>query len=69
MKTNASATQIAQRLLLYALRHPQELPRLTNTQWDLLIRVARRTRLLGRLEFALSQAGLLESIPPRAANH
>ena len=69
MKTNATATRIAQQLLLDALRHPLELPMLSNTQWDLLIRVARRARLLGRLEFTLSQASLIGHIPPRAADH
>ena len=37
--------------------------------WDLLLRVARRAKLLGRLEVELSRTGLLGSIPPRAADH
>ena len=31
--------------------------------------MARRVRLLGRIESDLSRAGLLENIPPRAAAH
>jgi len=62
-------TYHAQRLLLTALRAPQTLPALTFADWELLLRVARRARLLGRLECDLSRAGLLGSIPPRAAAH
>lgn len=59
----------ARQLLLAALRAPEQLPALPLPDWELLLRVARRTRLLGRLEFDLSRAGLLESIPPRAVTH
>ena len=54
-------------LLLRALRAPCELPTLPREDWELLLRVARRTRLLGRIESDLAQAGLLEHIP-RYAN-
>ena len=37
--------------------------------WELLIRVARRTRLLARIEADLAGAGLLDGIPMQAANH
>ncbi|MBK9469980.1 MAG: nucleotidyltransferase family protein [Gammaproteobacteria bacterium] len=56
-------------LLLRALRAPCELPTLPREDWELLLRVARRTRLLGRIESDLAQAGLLEHIPAQAANH
>ncbi len=59
----------AQRLLLNALRHPEELPALSVTDWDLLLRIARRTRLLGRLEVSLSARDALTGIPERAADH
>jgi hypothetical protein len=62
-------THHAQRLLLTALRAPETLPALPFADWELLLRVARRARLLGRLECDLSRAGLLGSIPPRAAAH
>jgi hypothetical protein len=65
----ANATQRAQRLLLEALKSPENLPALPPADWELLLRVARRARLLGRLESDLSRAGLLGDIPPRAANH
>jgi len=45
------------------------MPALPFADWELLLRVARRARLLGRLECDLSRAGLLGSIPPRAAAH
>jgi hypothetical protein len=59
----------ANRLLLAALNAPQNLLTLPLADWELLIRVARRVRLLGRLEADLSRAGLLGQIPPRAADH
>lgn len=65
----ANATQRAQKLLLEALKSPENLPALPPADWELLLRVARRARLLGRLESDLSRAGLLGDIPPRAANH
>lgn len=59
----------AAELLLRALREPEGLVSLGEADWDLLLRVARRSRLLGRIDADLSDAGLLERIPPTAANH
>lgn len=56
-------------LLLTALRTPAALPALSLPDWDLLLRVARRARLLGRLEADLAVLGLLGAIPPKAAEH
>ncbi len=59
----------ARRLLLGALKAPADLPALPLTDWDLLLRVARRARLLGRIEADLAAARLLGAIPERAGNH
>jgi len=59
----------ARRLLLGALKAPADLPALSLPDWDLLLRVARRARLLGRIEADLAAAGLLGAIPERAGNH
>jgi len=64
-----SETRRAQRLLLEALQAPERLPALPPADWELLLRVARRARVLGRLESDLGRADLLGSIPPRAADH
>jgi len=64
-----SPTERADRLLMQALRSPGRLPGLSVGDWELLLRVARRARLLGRLEADLSKSGLLGEIPPGAANH
>lgn len=69
MAKAANPRQRANRLLLGAINAPDGLPFLTNPDWELLLRVARRARLLGKLEADLSSLGLLEKIPPRAANH
>jgi hypothetical protein len=69
MARAASARLRAQKLLLDALKMPETLPALSPADWELLLRVARRARVLGRLESALDHAGLLGDIPPRAAAH
>ncbi len=69
MSRAACETRRAQRLLLEALQEPEKLPGLPPADWELLLRVARRVRVLGRLESDLERAGLLEEIPERAAAH
>ena len=64
-----SETRRANQLLLDAIQSPAKLSSLPLTDWDLLIRVARRVRLLGRLEADLSSMGLLDKIPSKAAEH
>lgn len=69
MAKPASENRRAQRLLFEALQAPEKLPALPPADWELLLRVARRNRLLGRLQSDLEQANLLGQIPPRAAAH
>lgn len=69
MARAACESRRAQRLLLEALRAPEKLPGLSPADWELLLRVARRARVLGRLESELARAGLLGAIPVRAAGH
>ena len=56
-------------LLLRALRTPATLASLGEAEWDLLLRVGRRTRLLARIDADLVASGLLERIPTAAAAH
>jgi len=56
-------------LLLRALRAPATLVSLDEAEWDLLLRVGRRTRLLARIDADLAASGLLERIPAAAAAH
>jgi hypothetical protein len=65
----SAQTKRANQLLLEAILAPEKLPSLPPSDWDLLLRVARRVRLLGRLEADLSSAGLLGEIPAKAAEH
>jgi hypothetical protein len=69
MRKAARANRKADALLLEAILSPKRVLDLPPSDWELLIRVARRVRLLGRLEADLSTAGLLDRIPPKAAEH
>ena len=69
MASAVAQNRRAQSLLLDALTTPERLPTLPPADWELLLRVARQARLLGRLESELSRRCLLAGIPPRAAAH
>ena len=69
MGKSAFQTEKANQLLIESIVSPEKLTFLPDADWDLLIRVARRVRLLGRLEADLSSLGLLGSIPVKAADH
>ncbi len=58
----------ASALLINALRFPDTLPGLSLDDWDLLLRIARAKRLLGRLSADLDRLGLLHAIPTGAVN-
>src|SRR5690606_25498907 len=55
-------------LLLEAIIRPAVLIDYSNSQWELLLRVARRAKLLGYLAAWLEKDGLLDKIPQRAVN-
>ena len=50
-------------LIVTALLTPAVITRFSGQQWDLLIRQARRTKLLARLAHTLEGAGLLKAVP------
>jgi hypothetical protein len=54
---------------LAALREPELAARWSLGEWERVIRLARRLRLLGRLAEALASAGLLDAVPEPAARH
>ncbi|BBJ22857.1 hypothetical protein W01_07840 [Candidatus Nitrotoga sp. AM1P] len=56
-------------LILKALREPKALISLSLTDWDLLIRQARRANLLARICISLDERGLLEQVPPKPREH
>jgi hypothetical protein len=53
----------ASALLLRALISPAEAARLSESDWDAVVRVGRSTRLLGTLRCRLDEAGVLTAIP------
>lgn len=59
--------QRVRRLLDIVVRDPSSFPNLTIREIDLALRLTRRVRLLGRLGADLDAAGLLDSLPPTAA--
>lgn len=54
---------------LSALRQPEQALPWTLTQWQQVLRQARRLRLLGRLAEQISIAGLLDQVPLQARRH
>ncbi len=55
-------------LLLQAITTPSCLVQYTDIEWELLIRQARRVKLLGRLTLLLKEHHLWDTVPPRVAN-
>lgn len=53
-------------ILLRVLRNPEILTDLNILEWDLLIRVARRNKLLARLGFLIERLEIADRCPPRA---
>lgn len=56
-------------LILRALRKPETLISLGLSDWDLLVRQARRANLLARICILLEERGLLEQIPAKPREH
>lgn len=69
MTSSGAANRQANRLLLEAIRSPDMLTALRPDEWELLVRVARRARLLGRIDSDVGLAGIDECVPPAAAAH
>jgi hypothetical protein len=55
--------------LRFALQVPETLRDLPLTDWDLLVRQARRAGLLARLAILLAERGLLDSVPAAPRHH
>ena len=56
-------------ILLTALRDPAQMSGFGPAEWDLLLRIARRTRLLGRLAVIMQERGELEQLPLIVRDH
>ena len=56
------------KLLLDALTNPDCLVEYNDSDWELLLRLARKVKLFGRLATELNKRNLLEKVPVRAAN-
>jgi hypothetical protein len=57
------------RILLKALSDPAATAMFGVEDWDLLLRLTRHTRLLGRLAACVDDLGLLEAIPEKVVEH
>ena len=64
-KARARATE----LLFTAIQYPAKAASLTEPDWDLLLRIARREGLLARIAIQLEQAGVSDRIPQQALDH
>jgi len=54
---------------LQALREPQQVLGWTLPDWERVVRLARRSRLLARLAESLMAAGLIDQLPPQVRRH
>jgi hypothetical protein len=68
MPVDAQGARALCNLLTAALRDPALVVELTSVELDLLLRVARRCRLLGRLASDLQSLALMQSFPPTAVD-
>ncbi len=70
MKASSISNQeTIQRLIDVVVCDPAAVARLPTEELDLALRLGRKVRLLGRLGKKLESAGLLDSLPPIAADH
>lgn len=59
----------ARLLWLQALRQPELASKWSLAEWERVVRLARRLRLLARLAEALEGAGLMDGVPPQPRRH
>ena len=57
------------KILLSALSDPAQAVTFSVEEWDLLLRLARRTRLMGRLAVCMDELGLMEKVPCQVVDH
>lgn len=56
-------------ILLTALREPEQMTAFGPDEWDLLLRLARHARLLGRLAVIMDETGGMEQLPASVRDH
>ncbi len=56
-------------LWLQALREPQQTSHWSLADWERVVRLARRLRLLARLTESLARVGMLDQVPPQVQRH
>ena len=69
MTAHSRTTKYGADILLTVLRDPVYAAGLEVEEWDLLLRVARHTRLLGRLAVDMDERGLTSQLPARVLDH
>ena len=69
MRAGSNNGKYGTNVLLTALSDPASAASFTVEEWDLLLRLARATRLLGRIAVCMEEQGLLAEVPPRVVDH
>ena len=69
MKASRHKEEGETNILLTALRDPAQAVTFGNEEWDLLLRLARHTRLMGRLAVCMDELGLLDKVPLQVVDH
>lgn len=67
MRTNTSS--VLGGMLIDAVQHPEKCAKASLAEWDILLRLAKRANVLGRIAEALVASELLNQIPAQARTH
>ena len=59
----------SRRLLIEAITSPESLGGLNILDWETLLRIARRARLVDYIANKVRESGQLDTIPPRVTDH
>ncbi len=62
-------SRLSSQAFIEAVKHPERLVDASLSQWDSIIRLAKRSNLIGRLAEGVHSAGVLERMPPEVQTH
>jgi hypothetical protein len=64
-----SRTRLSNQAFIEAVKHPETLVEASLPQWDSIIRLAKRSNLIGRLAEGVHRQGVMEQLPAQVQTH